>query len=153
MRAIITAASLIALLTPDPVLQAGERAGDFALPRKDLTPGATRAATIAELCSKPVPVMVGGDKQRVFDRYGIPPDRRDSYVIDWLIPPELGGADSIKNLWPQLTVGPLNHGDKVKLEDELHAEVCAGKLPLAEAQEELRTDWPKAYLRVFGSYP
>jgi len=37
-----------------------------------------------------------------------------------------------------------------KLEDRLHALVCAGKLPIEQAQREIATDWIAAYERYLG---
>jgi len=39
---------------------------------------------------------------------------------------------------------------KDKLEDRLHALVCAGKLPMEQAQREIATDWIAAYERYLG---
>ncbi len=39
---------------------------------------------------------------------------------------------------------------KDKLEDRLHALVCAGKVPLAVAQREIATDWIAAYQKYLG---
>jgi hypothetical protein len=58
---------------------------------------------------------------------------------------ELGGSNDIRNLWPQsYTTKPLNAHTKDALEDHLHALVCAGKVPLLQAQHDISTDWPAA---------
>jgi len=49
------------------------------------------------------------------------------YEVDYLITPELGGADDIKNLWPQpFTAKNWSAYTKDDLEDRLHELVCSG---------------------------
>jgi hypothetical protein len=67
--------------------------------------------------------------------------------MDHLISRELGGADNVRNLWPQPYTGPWNARDKDRLENRLHREVCHEGLPLAEAQRMIATDWISAYRR------
>jgi len=67
--------------------------------------------------------------------------------VDHLISRELGGADAEDNLWPQpYTQHPGAH-EKDWLENELHKGVCAGKITLKDAQDEIKGDWYKAYLK------
>lgn len=40
-------------------------------------------------------------RRRVFDLYGMRAGEPTSYNVDHLIPVSLGGANSVKNLWPQ----------------------------------------------------
>jgi hypothetical protein len=62
--------------------------------------------------------------------------------VDHLISLELGGADVAENLWPQsYDTVTWNAHTKDKLEDRLHALVCAGRLPLEQAQRDIATDW------------
>lgn len=62
--------------------------------------------------------------------------------LDHLIPLELGGSPaSVLNLWPEAAPGyPI----KDKTENRLKAEVCAGKLPLAAAQQAIASNWQTA---------
>ena len=72
--------------------------------------------------------------------------------IDHLISRELGGADDVKNLWPEpYGTVPWNATRKDRVENRLHKEVCAGKISLAEARKEIRTDWRVPYKRYFGN--
>jgi hypothetical protein len=67
--------------------------------------------------------------------------------VDHLISRELGGADAVENLWPQpYTQHPGAH-EKDWLENRLHDEVCAGKITLQDAQQEIKEDWYAAYLK------
>ena len=42
---------------------------------------------------------------------------------------------------------------KDRLENTLHKLVCAEKLPLAQAQQEVAADWTKAYVKYVGPLP
>ena len=67
--------------------------------------------------------------------------------VDHLISRELGGADAEGNLWPQpYTQHPGAH-EKDWLENELHKEVCANTISLADAQKEISEDWYAAYVK------
>lgn len=120
-------------------------------PDAALTPGlADPKLTIAVLCSpdfrtKNYRSVGDAEKLQVFARYGV--DRtKDRYEIDHLISIELGGTNDLTNLWPQsYTTQPLNATVKDGLENVLHAAVCAGKVPLADAQKAIATDWVAAY--------
>ncbi len=121
------------------------------LPDPKLTPGETVAVTKDELCKDgrttlDVDVSIKM-KSRVFDSYGIKADTPGSYNVDHLIPTDLGGANSIKNLWPQPLSGDWGYVDKNKLERRLRRMVCGGELDLKKAQEEIAGDWVSAYKR------
>jgi hypothetical protein len=61
--------------------------------------------------------------------------------LDHLVPLELGGANDVKNLWPE--VGPLPN-PKDKVENALNDAVCSGKVPLAAAQKAIAANWQTA---------
>jgi Putative zinc-finger len=125
-----------------------------ALPRPRLTPGATRAVRLDDLCQNddadqdpPVNISL---EQQVLAEYGVPVAARHGYQLDYLIAPELGGTADIHNLWPEpYSSTSWNAHVKDVLEEHLHEMVCQGKLPLATAQEEIATDWIAAYKREF----
>jgi len=59
---------------------------------------------------------------------------RRGYVIDHLVPLELGGSNDVRNLWPQ----PRNEARaKDRIEDELHETVCSGRIRLVDAQHRI----------------
>lgn len=62
-------------------------------------------------------------------------------VAEWdhLVSLELGGANGPRNIWPQLD--PAEKTRKDALENRLHREVCAGRLNLGLAQDEVRVFW------------
>jgi hypothetical protein len=117
------------------------------LPNPTLTPGATRPVTLHELCtpgsSSKARAVSSATKREVFRRYHVTPTP-GAFEIDHLISLELGGSNDISNLWPQPYHGKLNAHDKDHLENQLHALVCAGTVPLAAAQHAIATDWVAA---------
>lgn len=124
------------------------------LPNADLTPGATRPMTQAEVC---VALAQDDDRiapramaEQVFSHYGIRNPQPRSYEVDYLITPALGGAENIRNLWPQPYGGSVwTARVKDALEDYLRTMVCNGRLELATAQEDIATDWIAAYQKYF----
>jgi len=125
-----------------------------ALPRKRLTPGATRPVRLDDVCGAAAsqgPTGVDNSlAEAVFAEYGLPASARGSYELDYLITPELGGATDIRNLWPEpYSSTSWNAHVKDELEDHLHEMVCQGKMPLETAQAEIASDWIAAYKRHF----
>jgi hypothetical protein len=128
------------------------RSADPVVPKSALTPGETRNVSIDEVCmgsagdSIAVPASV---QQAVFQEYGIRRARANAYEVDYLITPELGGASSIRNLWPEPYSAEWNAHVKDELEDRLHGMVCAGQMDLTTAQREIAQDWIGAYKKYF----
>ncbi len=121
-----------------------------------MTPGATLPVTTGDICvpgySKKVRNVPADVKQQVYAEYGITHHQPGEYEVDHLISLELGGSNSPKNLWPQSYVTqPWNAHVKDKLENELHDEVCAGKIDLPTAQHEIATDWIASYKKHFNT--
>ena len=133
------------------LLDDAERA---AIPDRRLTPGATRAVRMSDMCSmaheevvKEVPDSL---RRQVFAEYGIAGARTADYEVDYLITPGLGGADDIHNLWPEPYRSPVwNARVKDALEERLHAMVCTRQIDLETAQREIATDWIAAYRKYF----
>jgi hypothetical protein len=138
-----------ALLTFHPV----QRARAFEVPSPRLTPGAARTVDREALCNSALPknqVAPAGLRERVFQAYGIAHPDPAKYEVDYLITPALGGADDIRNLWPQPYLSTVwNARVKDELEDRLRDLVCGGRLDLAEAQRDISTDWIAAYKKYF----
>ena len=119
-------------------------------------PGRVRSAVLGsrgEVCSqtnvknKTVPVAL---QRKVFEEYGITRAEPRDYEVDYLITPALGGADDIHNLWPHSYKATVWNAEvKDALEDRLREMVCGGDLDLAEAQQELASNWISAYKKYF----
>lgn len=89
-------------------------------------------------------------KHRVFAEYGIVKPVPHAYEVDHLISLELGGSNSIRNLWPQPYSGiEWNAHVKDALEDRLHSMVCNGDIEMSTAQNAIATDWVASYKRYF----
>lgn len=124
------------------------------LPDHTLTPGATRPVSVAESCSQPEadldPAVSVSVRKRVFQEYGIEVAKNDDYQVDYLINPQLGGTNDVRNLWPEPYRSTVwNAHAKDALEDRLHRMVCDNQIDLAAAQRELATDWIAAYKKHF----
>lgn len=90
-------------------------------------------------------------KNEVYAEYGVERDKgicKGGCEIDHLVSLEIGGADAVKNLWPQPSQPKPGFHEKDILENWLHAQVCSGKMDLAEAQATIRTDWYAEYLEM-----
>jgi hypothetical protein len=121
------------------------RAQDALVPNRKLTPG-----KIAESDKDRGGVTLKME-QKVFARYRLPWSRRGEFKVDHLIPPELGGADNIKNLWPQsVRSRPYGAERKGQLTEVLISRVRAGQLTLAQAQEQISRDWIDAFIDHVG---
>ena len=85
-------------------------------------------------------------KREQLSEWGYEDQLARDYEEDHLIPLELGGSPtSPKNLWPEPWRGPWNAHVKDRLENYLHEEVCASRMPLSEAQREIAEGWIGAY--------
>lgn len=108
-------------------------------PMPRLTPGVVRPLTTVEICR----TRWGRDRRRVTvamkhevaRRYGVAWSKHALYEFDHLIPRELGGADDVANLWPQLWADARV---KDREENRLHRAVCAGAVSLEAAQAQMR---------------
>jgi hypothetical protein len=147
---------LITLAVAVFALGGGALAGD--LPDPHITPGLTDPdMTWERLCSTGFTTYVtrnvpSARKKAIYKVYGMSPDEAPCPCeVDHLIPLGLGGSNGPRNLWPQSSVTQLwNSHLKDKLENRMHAEVCAGKVELEAAQQEIAVDWIKAYVARFG---
>lgn len=139
-----------------------------ARPRADLTPGATNPAVTqasigTTICAwgysgsiRPPESYTEPLKRQLIRSYRYTDRRLGDYELDHLISLELGGAASDpRNLFPEPheVAGGWGSYAKDRLENRLHELVCSGRLPLAEAQAAIRTDWIAAYRRFIGPVP
>jgi len=126
------------------------------LPDSALTPGATLDVTAQDICvpgySKRVRNVPAAVKRRAYAEYGIASHEPGEYEVDHLISLELGGSNSIQNLWPEsFRTQPWNARTKDQLENELHRLICAGQVDLGTAQEEIAGNWVAAYRKRLGT--
>lgn len=124
-----------------------------ALPIRSITPGATVAMDVNDLCRQmpwdvsPIPAAVKDDVLRA---YGMERTPDHEYELDYLITPDLGGAPDPRNLWPEPYQSPVwNARVKDELESLLPRLVCEGKVDLRTAQQDIAVDWIAAYKKYF----
>ena len=139
------------IATPVPPAIAG------ALPKTTLTPGETFAdVTAAEVCvsgyASRARNVLREQYLQVYSAYGLAyPQPPGTYELDHLIPLELGGDNSDRNLWPE-PAGPVpGFHQKDELENVLHDQVCTGRLALADAQHGIAADWVALYRGYLGT--
>ena len=129
----------------------------LAVPDSRLTPGATRPVEVAELCSDNEgeddfdPELPASVQSAVFQEYGMNAGRPGEYQVDYLVSPQLGGTNSIENLWPEPYGSTVwNAHAKDALEQRLRRMVCTGQIDLPSAQQAIRVNWIAAYKKYVG---
>lgn len=132
------------------------------LPDPKMTPGATNPAITqaniqTTICVPGYTAKAGirnvseATKKAVFAEYRYDPKTMGAPEVDHLISLEIGGANDIKNLWPQsYTSTPYNAHIKDALENRLHSMICKGTITLEQGQKEVSTDWVAAYKKYFS---
>jgi hypothetical protein len=92
-------------------------------------------------------------RAEVYRRYRVR-DARGANEVDHLVSLELGGANDVRNLWPQPTKGQKwNSFVKDHLENRFRGMVCNEGFPLAAAQHAIATDWIAAYREYVSPEP
>lgn len=141
---------------------------DQARPNARLTPGASDPAVVQAnirqtICVpgysksvRPPEKYTERLKRLGIRRYGYSDSRLRDYEEDHLISIELGGSPTApQNLWPEPhhVIGGWGSYAKDRLENRLHALICRGRVPLAQAQRDIASDWIAAYKRYVGTNP
>jgi hypothetical protein len=131
----------------------------FPLPDPACTPGAFNPTLTAEVLQNPEfrtscvrsQTTTEEDKTKTYAWYATPPPQSNSGVmqtceLDHLISLELGGADTLDNIWPQC--GPPGvvlveryFKEKDTVENYLAKQVKEGALDLTEVQKGIASDW------------
>jgi hypothetical protein len=126
------------------------------VPRRRLTPGVVLTTNAARVCvsgySGRVRDVPSTESEAAYVRYGVP-HLPYQHEVDHLISLELGGANSIRNLWPEPYAGRWGARTKDVLENRLHELVCSGGLSLPRAQRMEATNWIAAYEKYVGTTP
>lgn len=84
--------------------------------------------------------------------------RRQICELDHLVPLELGGADTLDNIWPECgpAHGPFWKRDfkrKDLVENYLAKKVKEGKMPLWQAQQDIARDWTTYLAKAIHDCP
>ncbi|MCU1330994.1 MAG: hypothetical protein JWN34_6364 [Bryobacterales bacterium] len=152
---VLAAAACVCVVAGTVVLLEIRARAEGPRPNAAMTPGETRPISLAEVCSHPTAEVVVQDisletRQRVLEKYGVRSGVPGDFEVDYLITPDLGGAETVRNLWPQPYSARWNAKVKDRLEQRLHDLVCAGKVDLETAQRDIATDWIGAYKKYVG---
>ena len=128
------------------------------IPDSTRTPGDVLEVTSADICvpgySKKVRDVPAAVKRRAYAMYDVRTHQPGEYEIDHLISLQLGGSNSIRNLWPQsFRTHPWNAYVKDALEVELHRRVCAGTMALSFAQHVIAHNWVIGYRAYVSQTP
>jgi len=123
------------------------------LPDPTCTSGAVFAGvTTAQVCkpgySQSVRNVPSSEKSQVYQEYGITHHSSGAYEVDHLISLELGGSNSIKNLWPEAALPKPGFHEKDQIENYLHVQVCSGKMKLQDAQHAIATNWKQFLVNI-----
>ncbi|OGN27492.1 MAG: hypothetical protein A3A33_04685 [Candidatus Yanofskybacteria bacterium RIFCSPLOWO2_01_FULL_49_25] len=121
------------------------------LPDHECTPGAIfPEATLEKICvkgyTKTVRNVSVGLKRKIYTAYGIPyPQKTGTYEADHLIPLAIGGNNDIANLFPEAQDPRPGFREKDLVEVYLQREVCARRIALGAAQQQVAADWVGIY--------
>ena len=126
------------------------------MPNRRLTPGVAYPVTTAQICrpgyASSVRDVPESEKLAVYNRYGVV-DVPYAHEVDHLVSLEIGGSNSIGNLWPEPYAGKWGARTKDQVENALHDLVCAGRLGLKAAQHIEAANWVAAYKRYVSPLP
>jgi hypothetical protein len=129
------------------------------LPDRACSPGAVFVGvSLATICTSGYSARVRnvGEAERgtIFREYGLPVRSYGrAYEVDHLVSLELGGSNGAANLYPEAAAPAPGYRVKDRLENRLHALVCAGRLPLGVVQREIASNWVALYRQVYGVAP
>ena len=125
-----------------------------ALPDAACTPGAVMTTDLDVICHQSTHDRrhVGASVHKeAFTDYGFSfPQPRGAFEVDHLIPLELGGDNTIENLWAEPAIPTPGFHEKDKVENYLHKQVCSGAMALEDAQRQIATDWMTVWRRIGG---
>ena len=133
-----------------------EKDGDcrvkYRMPDPKCTPGAVMTVDLDTICHQPAGVrwnVAPSLQKKAFSDYGVLGSRgQEELEVDHLIPLELGGENTIENLWPQASKPPPGFHEKNYVEAFLHDKVCAGEMRLGDAQRQVAADWLSVWMKI-----
>ncbi len=128
------------------------------LPDRRCTPGSVFSKSTPRLFCKSgytrlVRHVTAATKRKIYAAYGITSHHAGQYEIDHLVPLELGGSNSIANLFPEAAKPRPGFHDKDRLENEVHDRACAGQNGFRSLQKRIASDWTALYVDLIGPLP
>ena len=127
-----------------------------ALPDPACTPGNIFPnTTVAQVCvpgySATVRDVSVETKSLVYAEYEVEHHVTGDWEVDHLIPLSIAGSNDISNLWPEPASPTPGFHQKDDVELYVLRLVCAGSLPLADAQRAVATNWLAVYAQMTGA--
>ena len=125
--------------------------GRVSLPSSTLIPGAVTTTHANTMCTMSAharaPGMPSPVQTAVLTAYGYTTAAaQHKYVLDYLVPYDLGGAATQANIWPAAIRG-AGFYQKTQTDYILRQLVCRRSISLVTAQKALETNWYVAWLR------
>jgi hypothetical protein len=126
--------------------------GDVSRPNPKLTPGSVVDTDANTVCALPEHGGVNDAisismQTAVWQEYGYTtPSKQDKYQLTYLVPVDLGGGTDIANIWP-IAIKGAGFYQKTETDHILRELVCRRTVPLADAQQVMKTDWYAAWLK------
>jgi hypothetical protein len=116
------------------------------LPDPACTPGAYYPrATLAKICVAGYTARArrvsSSTEQKVYAAYGITRRLQGQYELDHLVPLELGGSNSIANLFPEAALPRPGYHEKDVVENAAHDDACDRRRGLRALQRQIARDW------------
>ncbi len=129
--------------------------GRVSRPDPALTPGAVTTSDANVVCSdsphlKAPPISFAMQKAVFTEYHDTTPASQHKYVLDYLVPYDLGGAAVEANIWPAAVRG-TGFYEKIQTGHILREMVCRRSMALAQAQHALEADWYATWLRYVVS--
>jgi hypothetical protein len=134
--------------------------GPIARPDPKLTPGVVSSTDVTTICrqskrtagifSARSPLISLSDQQAIFNEYHIPPLQAKHFGLDFLVPLQLGGANTTANIWPVPLSRGLGFHQKEVLNIRVHIVVCHGEMSIDQAQRAFSSDWVKLWVLYGG---
>jgi hypothetical protein len=114
----------------------------FSLPDPKLTPGVVRPISAKTICETTWHLdrrhVTEAMKAEVYRSYGAKKVKGKCCEVDHRVPRSIGGADDMRNLWPQLWAEAK---PKDRLEVKVGRAICNGEMTLKAGQAIFLGDW------------
>jgi hypothetical protein len=140
--------------TPGPATKHGGCQANGALPDPACTPGAVMTKDIDIICHHATRArrhVEASVHKLAFAEYGYGfPQPMGTFEVDHLIPLELGGDNTIENIWAEPASPTPGFHQKDRVESYLHKQVCSGAMTLDAAQKIIATDWVSVWKKMSG---
>ena len=124
--------------------------GGVSLPNPARTPGDVTTTDANVTCALPTHGVEQGiptaERTAIYREYRLTvPAKQRKYVLDYLVPLDLGGTRGEANVWPAALRG-TGFYEKVQTDHVLRDLVCRRAISLVRAQHDLEKNWYAAWL-------